>query len=73
MGWTTEESEFSIRHWQKLSLVFIGLNPALDSTYRGSFLGGKAPGREANHSLLSSVEVKNTWSYTSAPSYVFTS
>jgi hypothetical protein len=30
-------------------------------------LGIKQQGREADHSLPSSAEVKNTWSYTSAP------
>jgi hypothetical protein len=34
----------------------------------GSFPGGKAPGREADHSLPSSVEVKNAWNCTSTPS-----
>jgi hypothetical protein len=37
----------------------------------GSFPEGKAPGREADHSLPSSVEVKNAWIYTSTPPYVF--
>jgi hypothetical protein len=32
---------------------------------RGSFLGDKAAEREAGHSLPSSTEVKNAWSYTS--------
>jgi hypothetical protein len=31
----------------------------------------KLPGREADHSPLSSAEVKNEWSYTSTPQYVF--
>jgi hypothetical protein len=31
----------------------------------------KRPGREANHSPPSSTEVKNEWSYTSTPPYVF--
>jgi hypothetical protein len=31
----------------------------------------KWPYREADHSPLSSAEVKNTWSYTSSPPYVF--
>ena len=31
------------------------------------FSGVNGQGREANHSRLSSVEVKNEWSYTSAP------
>jgi hypothetical protein len=30
-------------------------------------LGIKGPGREADHSPLSSAEVKNAWSYTSTP------
>jgi hypothetical protein len=32
---------------------------------RGSFLGVKRPGREADHSSPSSADVKNAWSYTS--------
>jgi len=35
------------------------------------FLGVKRPGREADHSPPSSAEVKNAWSYTSTPQYVF--
>jgi hypothetical protein len=31
----------------------------------------KLPGREAGHSPPSSAEVKNAWSYTSTPQYVF--
>jgi hypothetical protein len=38
--------------------------------YRNSFLGVKWPGREADHSC-SSAEVKNEWSYTSAPPHMF--
>jgi hypothetical protein len=34
-------------------------------------VGVKRPGREADHSPPSSAEVKNAWSYTSAPQYVF--
>jgi hypothetical protein len=34
-------------------------------------LGVKRPGCEADHSLPSSAEVKNAWSYTSTPQYVF--
>ena len=33
--------------------------------YRGSFLGVNRPGREVNHILASSAEVKNKWRYTS--------
>jgi hypothetical protein len=35
------------------------------------FPGVKQPGREADHSPPSSVEVKNIWSYTSTQPYVF--
>jgi hypothetical protein len=34
-------------------------------------LGKKLPGREADNSPQSSVEVKNEWSYTSTPQYAF--
>jgi hypothetical protein len=34
-------------------------------------LGVKWPGREADHSPPTSVDVKNAWSYTSTPQYVF--
>jgi len=34
---------------------------------RGSFLGVKRPGREADHSPPSSAEINNAWSYTSTP------
>jgi hypothetical protein len=36
---------------------------------RGSYLGVKRPGREADHSFPSSAKVKNMWSYTSPPQY----
>jgi hypothetical protein len=35
------------------------------------FLGMKCMGHKADHSLLSNVEVKNAWSYTSTPPYAF--
>jgi len=34
---------------------------------RGSFPGGKAAGREADHLPPSSAKFKNAWSYTSTP------
>jgi hypothetical protein len=34
---------------------------------KGPFLGGKAAGHEADHSLPSCAEVKDAWSYTSSP------
>jgi hypothetical protein len=45
-----------------------GVHPAsypIDTT--GSFPWGKAAGPKADHSLPSSAEVKNAWSYTSTP------
>jgi hypothetical protein len=38
-----------------------------------SFPGVKRPEHEANHSPTAGVEVKNAWSYTSTPQYVFMS
>jgi hypothetical protein len=38
---------------------------------RGAFHGVKRLVREADHSPPSSAEVKNAWSYTSTPQYVF--
>jgi len=35
----------------------------------GSFLGVQKPGREFDHSTPSTAEVKDEWSYTSAPLY----
>jgi hypothetical protein len=37
----------------------------------GFFLGGKAAGREADHSPPTNAEVKKTWIYTSTPLYAF--
>jgi hypothetical protein len=34
-------------------------------------LGVKRPGRQTDHSPSSSAEIKNVWSYTSTPQYVF--
>jgi hypothetical protein len=33
--------------------------------------GAKRPGHEGDHSSSSSIKVKNVWSYTSTPQYVF--
>jgi hypothetical protein len=38
---------------------------------RALSLGVERPGREADHSFPSRAEVKNEWSYTSTPQYVF--
>jgi hypothetical protein len=47
--------------------------PSLASNrYRGLFPREyRGPGSEANHSPPTSAEVKNAWSYTSTPTYVF--
>jgi hypothetical protein len=37
----------------------------------GMILGIKWPGHEADQSSPSSAKVKNAWSYTSTPQYVF--
>jgi hypothetical protein len=45
-----------------------GAHPAsYPMSARGFSLRVKRPGREADHSPLSSAEVKNEWSYTSTP------
>jgi hypothetical protein len=60
---------FSLHHRvQKCSGVH---TPSCPMDTRGSFPGLKRPGREADHSPPSSAEVKNAWSYTSTPLYVF--
>jgi hypothetical protein len=49
-----------------------GAHPASYPTgTRGSFPGGKAVGREADHSPPSSAEVKNAWTYSCTPQYAF--
>jgi len=45
--------------------------PHIHWVSRDSFHGGKAPEREADHSLPSSAKVKNAWRYNSTPQYVF--
>jgi hypothetical protein len=39
--------------------------------YWSSFPGIKRPGCEVDHSPPSNAEIKNEWSYTSAPLYAF--
>jgi hypothetical protein len=43
----------------------------LSNGYGGSFSEVKRPGREADHSPLTSAEVKKMWIYTSTPPYAF--
>jgi hypothetical protein len=45
--------------------------PAIQWVTGAVFLGLKRLGREADNSPPSSAEVKNAWSYTSTPQYVF--
>jgi hypothetical protein len=77
MGWTTHRSEFEARWGQDFSPLHViqtgyGAHPA---TYpmdnRDSFPGVKRPGREAEHSVPTTAEVKKMWIYTPTPSYAF--
>jgi hypothetical protein len=45
----------------------------LANGYRGSSPGVKQPRRDADHSPQSSTKVRNAWSYTSTPQYVYMS
>jgi hypothetical protein len=45
--------------------------PPIECVPRDLSQGVKRPGREADQSPASSAEVKNAWSYTSTPQYVF--
>jgi hypothetical protein len=66
-GWKAEGSEFESRS----SRLFLEpIQPPIQWVSSGPFPGDKAAG-EADHSSPSSAEIKNTWIYTSTPSYVF--
>jgi hypothetical protein len=54
---------YTFRLWSPLNLPFNG--------YWGPSPWVKQPGGNADHSLPSSAEVKNVWSYTSIPQYIF--
>jgi hypothetical protein len=54
-----------------LSHVLGPTQPPIQCVSEELSLGIKRPGRESDHSLQSSAEVKNAWSYTSTPPYVF--
>jgi hypothetical protein len=45
--------------------------PSIQWILRALSLRVKGPGHEADHTPLSSIEVKNAWSYTSTPSCIF--
>ena len=59
-----EARDFS---FYKMSRLALDPTQPLFVVYGGSFPGVKWLGHEGNHSLLSSFEVKNEWSYTFAP------
>jgi hypothetical protein len=73
----TEGSEYESRWWQEFSLLHSiqtgsGAHPASYPISTGDLSPGvKLQGREADHSPLTSVEVKKMWIYTSTPSYAF--
>jgi hypothetical protein len=74
MTWTTR---IRFLAGQKIFLLASASRPALkpvqalSNGYRRPFLRGiKRPGREADHSLPSSAEVKKIWSYTSITPHV---
>jgi hypothetical protein len=57
-----------------LHIIHDGVGPAqppIQWVTRALSLGAKQPGREADYCFPTSVEVKNTWIYTSTPPYVF--
>jgi hypothetical protein len=54
---------YSIMHWPAVSPPIL----VLVNGYLGYFPGVKWPGREADHSPPSNVEVKNEWSHASSP------
>jgi hypothetical protein len=77
-GWTIEVRRFDSQWWLGIFPFFTASRPALGPTQppiksvQGTFSSGeKRQGREADHFLPSSAEVKNAWLYTSTPQYVF--
>jgi hypothetical protein len=78
MGWTVGVSGFDYRRGLGIFLFTTASRTALWLTQphiqwvTGAVsLRVKRPGRKADHSPPSSAEVKNAWSYTSTPQYVF--
>jgi hypothetical protein len=79
-GYWLENREVGVRVPVKVKnfLFFTSSRPALGPTQPpiqwvpGALSQGvKPPGREADHSLSASAEVKKTWIYTSTPPYAF--
>jgi hypothetical protein len=76
-GWMTKGSEFESRWGQEFPLLRVvqtGSGPTQPPIQwvPGAFSPAvKRPGREADHSLATSAEVKKTLVYTSTPPYIF--
>jgi hypothetical protein len=73
------QSEFDFQQEQGFFLFTTASRPALGPTQSIKWVRGgdpspgiKRPEHEANHSPPFSAEVKNGWSFTSTPPYVFT-
>jgi hypothetical protein len=78
LGCGLDDQWFKSQHRLGICLFITVSRPALGTTQPpiqqvpgALFLGVKRPGREADHSPPSSAEVKNAWSYASAPQYAF--
>jgi hypothetical protein len=71
MGWTSADRSLIPGRCNRFLSSPKRPDRLLPNTYRGFYTRLKYLGREANHSPLSSFEVKNEWSYTSTPPYAF--
>jgi hypothetical protein len=74
LGYGLDDREFDSRQGLEIFVFATAFRAALGPTQPPIqcepgvlSLGIKWPGREADHLSLSSAEVKNKWSYTSAP------
>jgi len=66
-----ETSMITSKYYSKKSRPATGpIHPPIKFVAGALSKGGKQPGHEADHSLPSSAEFNNTWSYTSTPQYV---
>jgi hypothetical protein len=72
-SWMAEESEFGSRYGRDFFILFTSSRPVLGPTLPPIqwVPGVERQGREVDHSLPTSAEVKNTWIHTSTPPYVF--
>jgi hypothetical protein len=76
-GWTAEDYEIDSRY-EQIFLIPTSSRPVLEPTQPplqwvsvSVSLEVNRPGREADHSAPTNVEVKSTWFYTSNPPYIF--